>query len=369
MRVIGLGFGDEGKGTTVSNLIRMNPGSISEVVRFNGGHQAGHTVVHDGVSHVFSGFGSGTLQGVPTYWGPDCTFYPPSFNREWDTLVKKGVSPIIYIHPDCPVTTYWDIEANRTKEDWQQRHGSVGMGFGATLQRESEHYHLTLKDLYYPTVAQIKLEALVRHYRKADPTIHDVKEMGAFLEQVSIAIQRVTPRYFVPSARPGGDHLIFEGAQGILLDQKDGFFPNVTRSFTTSRNLHTLCPSEIPNPTYYVTRTYLTRHGAGPLPGEDPEFKSRLNNLGTETNKSHAYQGEFRYAPLNVELLNYAMRCDAANGYGATCLVITCMDQLEIDVYALIRKLHRTIDKIYVTHGPTSSDMEEIPRSALKVLK
>ena len=89
------------------------------VIRFNGGHQAGHTVVHEGQRHVFSSFGAGTLQGVPTYFNKDCTIFPRAIVNEHNSLGEYGTvpAPILYVHPLCPVTTPFDIQSNKLDED------------------------------------------------------------------------------------------------------------------------------------------------------------------------------------------------------------------------------------------------------------
>src|SRR5690606_12238557 len=104
--VIGIGFGDEGKGITTDFLCSRSRNPI--VVRFSGGHQAGHTVVLNGVRHVFSNFGSGTLRGAPTYWAKYCTVNPIGIINELDSLIKKGITPKLYIDEKCPITTPYD---------------------------------------------------------------------------------------------------------------------------------------------------------------------------------------------------------------------------------------------------------------------
>ena len=83
--VIGLGFGDEGKGLVTNYL--SSPSSL--VCRFSGGHQAGHTVIENGKRHVFSNYGAGPLKGAPTYWSQFCTFEPIGFLKERAILRKK----------------------------------------------------------------------------------------------------------------------------------------------------------------------------------------------------------------------------------------------------------------------------------------
>jgi adenylosuccinate synthase len=91
--IIGLGFGDEGKGITTDYLCSQYPdGSI--VVRFSGGQQAGHTVIHNGIKHVHSNFGSGTLRNIPSYFSEHCTVYPNTIKKERSVLLSKGIDPI-----------------------------------------------------------------------------------------------------------------------------------------------------------------------------------------------------------------------------------------------------------------------------------
>lgn len=338
--VCGLGFGDEGKGLTTSFLCARTHHPL--VVRFNGGHQAGHTVVYEGKRHVFSGVGSGALQGVPTYWSSYCTFYPCSFLREYKMLNN----PIVYVNPMCPVTTPFDIDYNRNTEKIN-KHGSVGMGVGATIQRQENYYKLFVQDLFYESILIAKLRAIAAYYKAVDVD----EQIEYFLDSVRqvLSIIRIADDNIMKDYTP-----IFEGAQGILLDMDFGFFPNVTRSNTTSKNALQLYPAE---EVYYVTRTYLTRHGNGFLPNE--KVLPLVNNEN-ETNKSHPYQGEFRTADLNTELLNYALASD--DNFSKRLnknLVISCMDQYPIDVDKLLSELHFGFRNVYISKGDSLINIEK----------
>ena len=92
--VIGLGFGDEGKGLTVNHLANKLDNPL--VIRYSGGQQAGHTVIKDGYKHTFSNFGSGTLSGAPTYWSKYCSFDPVGFAKEYNKLKNDGYDPVIF---------------------------------------------------------------------------------------------------------------------------------------------------------------------------------------------------------------------------------------------------------------------------------
>ena len=109
--VIGAGFGDEGKGLFTDYLCRNCENPL--IIRFSGGQQAGHTVVADGLHHVFSNFGSGTLQGAPSYFSRFCTIDPVGIMNELDILMDKVMSPKLFIDVRCPVTTPYDIRRNQ----------------------------------------------------------------------------------------------------------------------------------------------------------------------------------------------------------------------------------------------------------------
>jgi adenylosuccinate synthase len=350
--VLGLGFGDEGKGLTVDFLCgqALAAGRQPLVVRFNGGHQAGHTVVlADGRWHVFSSFGAGTLRGAPTYWSAYCTFSPASVLREYAALLALGTQPRLLVDGLCPVTTHYDVLYNRALEAGRgaARHGSCGVGFGATVARHQESpLQLYAQDLRFPSIFRYKLRQIRVYYEAkiaAETSFdfhqfdHDGEDQrfASYAAQISDLhqqqlIQLTRPEEIFAAAAPWHAY-IFEGAQGILLDMDFGLFPHVTRSRTTSANALELLKIHAPSlaataQIYYVSRAYHTRHGAGPFP---PEAPMHLINTAAETNQANDHQGNFRTGPLSVELLNYALSCDAGFSAGLPKhLVLTCLDQL-----------------------------------------
>jgi adenylosuccinate synthase len=345
--VLGLQYGDEGKGLTTSFLSKKN----DLVVRFNGGHQAGHTVVKADYRHVFSNFGSGTLNGAHTYWSQYCTFYPKSFYNERQALLKDGFDPVHYIHPMAMVTTPFDIGFNRATEAGN-RHGSVGVGFGATIARNETPFKLYAIDLIYRPLLIHKLHQIASYYKIGDP----VKEMAIFLEYVDrISLNICT----LDKIKDNYSHIIFEGAQGIMLDMDFGYFPNVTRSHTTSKNaMQIISECYLPRPEiYYAMRSYLTRHGNGPMPNEksDVKFEDR-------TNVSHAYQGEFRFGYHCSEQLKYALGCDSVYSSGCTKNIsICCLDQtnerimidnVEVDFTEFADAFCKVFKKIFISNSP-----------------
>lgn len=356
--VIDLGFGDSGKGITTSFLSQDKKSYETIVVRTNGGHQAGHTVQYDGFRHVFSQFGSGTLQGLPTYISKYCTIYPPSLLREYEYI--KHYMPTLYIDPLTMITTPWDIDYNRRVEK-DKKHGSVGMGFGQTIQRNEDNYKLYFQDLFNEKVLMAKLHNIVFDYYKFPSMTIGQDEIVLFMEQCRKLVNSPFCKHNTWEALKYKSNIIFESAQGILLDMDFGFFPNVTRSNTTSKNIIELAPDldEI----YYCTRTYQTRHGNGFMTNEDlPKPILDMSN-GEETNQSHKYQGEFRVTELDAELLKYSLTCDKnfRPAHTKSNLIITCFDQHPIDVKGLIDELQKVVvfDKVFISNSPEAKDIKE----------
>jgi adenylosuccinate synthase len=365
MIVIGLGFGDEGKGLTTSYLCSQCENPL--VVRFNGGHQAGHTVVKDGVRHVSSTFGAGVLYNIPTYISEYCTFFPTAMLNELYKLQEdNNINPRLIVHPLCPVTTPFDLAHNQKIEDERGslRHGSVGVGFGATIQRQEDHYKLFVQDLEFPNVVWAKLQNIARYYgMNFSESVIDL-DLDSFMEDIKYAIEHIDIMNYDDVRNEQKWDLVLEGAQGVLLDQDHGFFPNVTRSNTTTKNAieiwYKLTDGGAYPDIYYVTRTYQTRHGAGYMSNND-DIASQLINNENETNISHDYQGQFRIGSLDPEMLNYALYCDfnyASNDYKKH-LVVTCMDQFPISIETLKRTLIVAFETIYVSNGPSRDNITE----------
>jgi adenylosuccinate synthase len=314
--VLGAGFGDEGKGLVTDWLCRSCKQPI--VIRFSGGQQAGHTVVANGLRHVFSNFGSGTLQGAPTYFSRFCTIEPIGLLNELAALLDKGVQPLLYIDAQCPVTTPYDIARNRQYHP----HGSCGVGVGDTLNREEQYYSLTFADLFSPWVLQTRLDLLRTFFYKE----YAAASMEAFLDCCAAVVSSPSIRSTQGLPLGFSDH-IYEGSQGLLLDQHFGFFPYVTRSNTGTTNavaLHGSRELEV----YLVTRAYQTRHGAGPMSNEHLPHNIKANPQ--ETNVCNSYQGEFRRSLLDLSLVEYAInRDELLRSTNNRHLVITCLDHVK----------------------------------------
>lgn len=322
--VVGANFGDEGKGLVTDYLCYRGGGVV---IRFNGGAQAGHTVeTPGGTRHIFRHYGSGSFFGMPTYLSRFFICNPYMAANEFDELRRFDLNPALYAHPDCLVSTFADAHINQCIEDarGEDRHGSCGLGISETIDRSNTTLKITMGDLWSGRNLKDRLYEISTKY----VGFRGVKPINNIDEAIEAQLKLFD--WMANASRPAGmDNFktsdpIFEGAQGLLLDQDNkDYFPHVTRSNTGIKNVLKLCDGVFDRlDIYYVTRSYLTRHGAGPLPGEDPTL-----SFPDETNKPHNYQGALRFAPLDMRALRSRIENDSGGmGYK---LVMTHCDQYE----------------------------------------
>jgi adenylosuccinate synthase len=345
--VLGLGYGDEGKGVTVATLCRVGEEEKC-VVRFSGGQQAGHTVIYNGVKHIFSNFGAGTFSNIPTYFSEHTTFFPNSIVREVEVLAEKNLRPHLVLHPLAMVTTPYDVIANRrcakTIED-----GTCGMGVGKTMERNLTPYKLYAVDLLHLPSFYEKLDAIREEYYKMGLTDYTEDEL-ALIQKFAISVETFSWKIENYSYLSRFSKVIFEGSQGILLDMDHGVFPNVTYSNTTSKNAHKICDilgirdREI----YYVTRAYHTRHGNGTFNNKPISLK----NTEEEINVKNKWQKEFKTGEMDYDLLNYSLEIDdiySSRKITKRYLIVNCLDQL--------------------TEGENSFDFAKIKKSFTQIFK
>ena len=355
--VIGANYGDEGKGLITDYLANSaNLANSAEfntfVIRFNGGAQAGHTVkTSNGLRHVFSHFASGTFAGAHTYLSEFFIANPVLFVQELKKLKSSPIALKVTIHPDALVTTPYDMYLNQVFENsrGEHRHGSCGVGINETIERNlhnlDKNFQLTVKDLGDSKNLKEKLlcirdEWMIKRFdqlmhRKFTQAETDLIFSPEILEHFLDDIEIFTTFCHVANypVLKKGDRVIFEGAQGLLLDQGHKNFPHVTRSNTGLQNVSTIASLMNINHlnVHYVTRCYLTRHGAGPLPSEysacpAPYFKD-------ETNLPHPFQGTLRFAPLNLDNLILEITADlkklSKHISKKVTLAVTCLDHFE----------------------------------------
>jgi len=376
--VIGAGYGDEGKGLMTDYFSSKYNSAV--VIRYNGGGQAGHTVTTpDGKRHVFSHFSSGTFNGTPTFLSKYFVSNPTLFVKEYNLFTGKfGFKPEIYVDAESLITTPFDMLLNQKIETIRgdNIHGSCGIGFGETIERGLVYNSLTVGDIDKLTITDL-FNFLTEIRDEYVPTRIDLNDTSASFKAVLnndnmikdwlvacqfmlSCVQIVEPSHFKYNT------LIFEGAQGLLLDMDYGYFPHVTRSNCGMKNISNILDT-IPGThdimVNYVTRAYTTRHGAGPLADERPDMP-KYYNIVDKTNIPNQFQGELRFGILDYRLmqsitdkdfLNYASR-GAFRTY-----TVTCLDQLNSEGLECFKDFAmKHIYFNYQSYGPTRKDVKNI---------
>ena len=323
--VVDLGYGDAGKGRVVDLLCAQaadaGKGGIEAVIRFNGGAQAAHNVVTpDGRHHTFAQFGSGTLQGVRTHLSRFVVVDPLALAVEADQLRTLGVPKpfgLLTVDAEALLATPWHRAANQARERARGAagHGTCGMGVGETVA-----YALANPDA--PRVCDARNPARLSRClvavrdRLADEfgedfyavPVDEVAQLYASIaDSVAIVDGEATRRRLLAAGR-----CVFEGAQGVLLDEWFGWHPHTTWSTTTFENALALLAG-VPAVRLGVVRTYTTRHGAGPHVTEDRSL-GRL----PEPHNTDGYQGPFRRGHFDAVAHRYAV--EVAGGVDALAL-------------------------------------------------
>ena len=354
--VIGSMWGDEAKGHMTDILCNIKKNTASSntiVVRFNGGSQASHTVVtKSGKRHAFRHFGSGTFSGAKTYLSKFFIVNTVSFVLERKELIESfDINPCVFVNPDCIVTTFWDIYINQAIETLREgkRHGSCGFGINETVERSNiPKYKITVMDLLSKERLRCKLLAIQNEYvpkrlkNEYNLEIKDLPEKyqklltdseniemflfyaDEFISNIQIHTDQILNRF---------DNVVFEGAQGLLLDQNnEKYFPHVTSSNTGIKNVMEILQKlnfggkvDI----YYMSRCYITKHGAGPFKNE---LKSKpYSKIEDLTNVPNEFQGTLRFGYLDFDLLIEEIKKDLVNltQEASVNITFTCLDQLD----------------------------------------
>ena len=370
--VVDLGFGDSGKGLLTDFLARHFGAGV--VVRYNGGAQAGHNVITpDGRHHTFSQFGSGTfIPGVKTYLSKYVVVHPSALLVEGDILEGKGVRDAfsrIRLSEQALIITPFHQAANHIREivRGENRHGSCGVGVGETVEDALMNSAdcVLAGDLSDPPKLRRKLRSireqkrgqLVKLYQDNMPGEALAREWEIFerddvIEAWISKISRIVELGLVVSDSvlqrwlQQAKTVIFEGAQGVLLDADAGFHPFTTWSRCTAANAYDLIQEMAPDSQVFqigVMRSYAVRHGPGPLPTETDGLKSVVS----EHNQYNEWQGLVRYGWFDAVLARYAL--DVTGKLDS--LVVTHLDvlsRLKTWKYCIGYKTQLGFDKPFV---------------------
>lgn len=299
--VIGANYGDEGKGLVSGCLAREAKEKHEKTltVFYNGTMQRAHTF--EGEIH--------RAMAAGTKYGSD-TFYHRQFVIDPISLWILQAKPII--HPLCRIILPCDVMHNRANEKKRgdARHGTCGFGLFEAVLRSLEPFHCVFaKDLQEPYSLYQKLKEI----EMAFPAEYDeLYNIDNFMKAAAYVTQNCQMSK-IEDIAANYDTIIYEGGQGLMLDQMNmDCFPHLTPSSTGCRNIaddaFLLKPKYIE--LYYVSRSYLTRHGAGPIIGECSKAEINPDIIDT-TNGENEWQGALRFGKLDLDLMAKKITKDA----------------------------------------------------------
>lgn len=330
--VLGTQWGDEGKGKIVDLLTEK----ASAVVRFQGGHNAGHTLVIDGVKTALHLIPSGILrQGVNCIIGNGVVLSIEALLKEMAMLEERGV-PVrerLRVSHGCPLILPVHIALDQARESrrGEAKIGTTGRGIGPAYEDKVSRRGVRLGDVFQPGFADKVRELMDYHnfvlanYYGADAI--DVDQTLAEVIEQAQSIRDITVNSvgLIHSIREQGGDIMFEGAQGSLLDIDHGTYPYVTSSNTTAGGVAT---GSGVGPLYLdqimgITKAYTTRVGSGPFPTElfddDGKYLAKKGNeFGTTTGRAR------RCGWFDAVLVKHSIRINSIN---AICL--TKLDVLD----------------------------------------
>ncbi|WP_144823397.1 adenylosuccinate synthase [Marinobacter piscensis] len=340
--VLGTQWGDEGKGKIVDLLTE----NVAAVVRFQGGHNAGHTLVIDGKTTALHLIPSGILrEDVQCLIGNGVVLSPEALLKEVRGLEASGVAvrDRLHISLACPIILRTHVRIDQAREHARglDKIGTTGRGIGPAYEDKVSRRGIRLGDLHNPREFEEKLREIMTYHNfvltqyfgeeaeDIDAALEELKQMG---EEILPMAADVTD--LLHDFRKRGDDIMFEGAQGSLLDIDLGTYPYVTSSNTTAGGTATGSGF---GPLYLdyvlgITKAYTTRVGAGPFPTElHDEVGERLaikgNEVGTTTGRSR------RCGWFDAVALRHAIQINSVSGICLTKLdVLDGMETVKVCV-------------------------------------
>jgi len=331
--ILGAQWGDEGKGKIVDLLTER----VSAVARFQGGHNAGHTLVIGGKKTVLHLIPSGILrEGVLCLIGNGVVLSPAALQKEIGELEAQGVDvrPRLKISPATPLIMSYHIALDQAREkaSGAKAIGTTGRGIGPAYEDKVARRGVRVADLMYPDELPEKLRAVVdyhnfvlKHWLKADEVDYQkvLDEALGFGEYVRPMIDDVSTLLY--DLRRSGAHILYEGAQGSLLDIDHGTYPYVTSSNTTVGGACAGTGVGTCDIDYVlgICKAYATRVGGGPFPTELDDatgetLRARGHEFGATTGRPR------RCGWIDLVALKRAVQINGING-----LAITKLDVLD----------------------------------------
>ncbi len=340
--VLGSQWGDEGKGKIVDLLTEQ----VNHVARFQGGHNAGHTLVIEGEKTVLHLIPSGILrEGATCLIGNGVVLSLEALLKEMTELEERGV-PVrerLRLSPACPLILPFHIALDQAREikRGENKIGTTGRGIGPAYEDKVSRRGLRLGDVLKPELFETKLKevmeyhnfVLTQYYGCESVDVEKVlNDTIALVEQVKPLILDVSD--YLHTVREKGENILFEGAQGSLLDIDHGTYPFVTSSNTTAGGTATGSGF---GPLYLdyvlgITKAYTTRVGSGPFPTElDCEVGQHLGEKGHEFGATTGRKR--RTGWFDAVAVKHAVRINSMTGICLTKLdVLDGLEQVKICV-------------------------------------
>lgn len=356
--IVGAQLGDEGKGGVVDIF-----GDAADVVaRYQGGDNAGHTVVVGGEEYKLSLVPSGAVRDKTGVLGNGCVVNPETLFDEIDALRERGLDPDVRVarraHVILPYHRILDGIEETAKEDTDLEVGTTGRGIGPTYEDKMARHGIRVGDLLNPDLLRERLEYAVPKKRALYEDVYEVSlddsENGAdvadafdvdalferyeaYGERLSEEDMTVNAGDFLADRIAAGDELMLEGAQGTSLDIDHGNYPHVTSSNPTAGHAATgtgLGPTTIgQGEVVGIVKAYLSRVGTGPFPteleGDDEDLATYIREeggeYGTVTGRPR------RVGWLDMPMLRHAARVNGFTGLALNHLdVLAGIDELEV---------------------------------------
>ena len=393
--VIGCQWGDEGKGKIVDWLSNI----ADVVVRFQGGHNAGHTIVLNNNTYKLSLLPSGIIRGKLSIIGSGVVVDPLALINEIDTLKKQGlnITPKILKISDTAtlILPYHQLmDEEREKQKGKNKIGTTGRGIGPAYEDKIGRRAIRICDLYDKENRKIIIKNALAHHnlvlKGLGKKLINIANINSLLDKVAPILEPFVDDTFeiLHKKNNQGKNILFEGAQGSLLDIDYGTYPYVTSSNTIAPQAAIGSGIGPANTGYIlgISKAYTTRVGNGPFPTElsnelGEKLRTKGNEFGVVTGRKR------RCGWLDSVLLKYAVKLSSINGIALTKLdVLDSFKEIKICVgYRLgdkrLKNLPKSLDyinkvePIYETlMGWNEStrgivNLNKLPKNALKYIK
>jgi len=341
--IVGAQLGDEGKG----GIVDLYGDRADVVARYQGGDNAGHTVVHEGEEYKLSLVPSGAIRGTVGLLGNGCVVNPRTLFEELDALRERGLDPDVRVaeraHVILPYHRVLDGIEEEAKSDDDLEAGTTGRGIGPTYEDKVGRRGIRVGDLLDPDVLRDRLEYVVPHKRTLAADVFGVDvgeafdvealydEYSEYGRRLAAEGMTVNAGEFLTERIEAGDQVLLEGAQGTSIDIDHGIYPYVTSSNPTAGGACTgtgLGPTVVgEGDVVGIIKAYLSRVGTGPLPTE-LTGDADSEELATYIREEGGEYGTVTGRPRRVGWLDMPMLRHAARASGFTGIAVNHIDVL-----------------------------------------